>query len=56
LPGLTGLAVSEHVFNDDFGNFYHTYLEIRNRKINCTKFLDALRGTLIKKMDEREDK
>ncbi|MDX3913955.1 MAG: RteC domain-containing protein [Pseudosphingobacterium sp.] len=46
----------EHMFNIDLGNFYHTYLEIRNRKINRTKFLDALRDTLIKKMDEQEEK
>ncbi|MBZ4190755.1 MULTISPECIES: RteC domain-containing protein [Bacteroidota] len=46
----------ETVFNVDLGNFYHTYLEIRNRKINRTKFLDALRDALMKKMDEQDDK
>lgn len=46
----------ENAFNIDLGNFYHTYLEIRNRKINRTKFLDALRDNLIKKMDEQEEK
>ncbi|EEI92400.1 putative phage tail component domain protein [Sphingobacterium spiritivorum ATCC 33300] len=46
----------ENAFNIDLGNFYHTYLEIRNRKRNRTKFLDALRDNLIKKMDEQEEK
>lgn len=43
----------ERVFNVDLGNFYHTYLEIRNRKTNRTKFLDALRDALIKKWTNR---
>lgn len=46
----------ETVFNVDLGNFYHTYLEIKNRKINRTKFLDALRDALNKKMDEQDEK
>ncbi|SFW67013.1 RteC domain-containing protein [Chitinophaga sancti] len=46
----------EQLFGVDLGNFYHTYLEIRNRKINRTKFLDKLRDTLIKKMDEQDAK
>jgi len=46
----------EDVFNVDLGNFYQTYLELRNRKINQTKFLDTLRETLIKKMDEQDGK
>lgn len=46
----------ENTFNVDLGNFYHTYLELRNRKVNRTKFLDALRDDLIKKMDEQDEK
>ncbi len=46
----------EDVFNIDLGNFYQTYLELRNRKMNPTKFLDTLRETLIKKMDEMDGK
>lgn len=46
----------ESTFNIDLGNFYHTYLELRNRKVNRTKFLDALRDYLIKKMDEQDEK
>ncbi|MFD2594651.1 RteC domain-containing protein [Sphingobacterium griseoflavum] len=33
----------ESAFVIDLGNFYQTYLELRNRKMNRTKFLDALR-------------
>lgn len=47
--------VFESMFNIDLGDFYHTYLELKSRKISRTKFLDSLRDTLIKKMDE-EDK
>ena len=46
----------ESAFGVDLGNFYQTYLELRNRKMNRTKFLDALRETLIKKMDELDEK
>ncbi|TZF84658.1 tetracycline regulation of excision, RteC [Pedobacter sp. BS3] len=44
----------EDAFNVNLGNFYQTYLELRNRKMNQTKFLDTLRETLIKKMDEQD--
>lgn len=44
----------EDAFNVDLGNFYQTYLELRSRKMNQTKFLDTLRETLIKKMDEQD--
>ncbi len=44
----------ERTFNVNLGNFYHTYLEVKGRKINRTKFLDNLREALIKKMDEQE--
>lgn len=46
----------EDAFNVNLGNFYQTYLELRTRKMNPTKFLDALRETLIKKMDEQDEK
>ncbi len=38
----------------DLGDFYHTFLELRNRKINRTKFMDALRDALLKKMDDQD--
>ncbi|MDN4028894.1 RteC domain-containing protein [Chryseobacterium gambrini] len=46
----------ESIFNMELGNFYQTYLELRNRKVNRTKFLDGLREGLIKKMDEQDEK
>ncbi|MGV0755387.1 RteC domain-containing protein [Empedobacter brevis] len=42
----------EETFEVDLGDIYHVFLEIRNRKINRTKFLDLLREELLKKMDE----
>jgi hypothetical protein len=46
----------ESVFNVNLGNFYQTYLELRTRKMNPTKFIDALREGLIRKMDEQNEK
>ena len=46
----------ENIFNIDLGDFYHTYLELRNRKMNRTKFLDLLKDSLINKMDEQDEK
>lgn len=43
----------EDVFNIELGDFYHTFMEIKARKINRTKFLDHLCETLIKKMEEQ---
>lgn len=46
----------ENMFNVDLGNFYQTYLELRTRKVNRTKFLDTLREGIIRKMDEQDEK
>lgn len=46
----------EDAFNVNLSNFYQTYLNLRNRKMNQTKFLDTLRETLIKKMNEHDGK
>ncbi|WP_254528631.1 MULTISPECIES: RteC domain-containing protein [unclassified Sphingobacterium] len=46
----------ESAFGIDLGNFYQTYLELRNRKMNRTKFLDALREELIRRMDEMDER
>lgn len=45
----------ERAFNIDLGDFYHTFMELKSRKINRTKFLDSLCDALIKKMDEKEE-
>ena len=42
-------------FNIDLGDFYHTYIELKSRKINRTKFLDNLKESLLKKMDEQDE-
>lgn len=46
----------ETTFNIDLGNFYQTFLELKTRKINRTKFLDELRDGLLKKMDEQDER
>lgn len=46
----------ENMFGIDLGDFYHTFLELRNRKTNRTKFLDSLRESIIRKMDEQDEK
>lgn len=46
----------ESVFNVDLGEYYRTYLEIRSRKVNRTKFLSLLTERLIKRMDEADEK
>ncbi|WP_293908267.1 RteC domain-containing protein [Sphingobacterium sp. UBA5670] len=45
----------EATFNIDLGDFYHTFMELKSRKMNRTKFLDSLRDALIRKMDEQEE-
>lgn len=45
----------EQAFNVDLGDFYHTFMELKSRKINRTKFLDSLRDALIRKMDEQDE-
>lgn len=46
----------ENAFDVNLGNFYQTYLELRARKVNPTKFLDVLREGLIRKMDEQYER
>jgi len=46
----------EDTFNIDLGDFYHTFMELKARKMNRTKFLDSLCEALIKKMDEQDEK
>lgn len=45
----------ESTFNISLGDFYHTFMELKARKINRTKFLDSLKGSLLKKMDEEDE-
>ncbi|WET51269.1 RteC domain-containing protein [Chryseobacterium indologenes] len=46
----------EETFNVDLGDFYHTFMELKARKINRTKFLDSLCEALIKRMDEQDER
>ena len=46
----------EHLFGIDLGDFYHTFTELKSRKINRTKFSDEMREALIKRMDEQDEK
>ena len=46
----------ENTLNISLGDFYHTFMELKSRKINRTKFLDRLCEALIKKMDEQDEK
>lgn len=48
------VTVFERTFNIDLGDFYHTFLEIKYRKINRTKFLNELKESLTKRMDEQD--
>ena len=48
-------AIYEQIFNIDLGNYYHTFIEIRARKSNNTKFLDKLKESLIKRYKESDE-
>lgn len=45
----------EKAFNVELGQFNRTFLELRARKTGRTKYLDILRQSLIKRMDEADD-
>ncbi len=45
----------EEVFEIDLGQFNRVFLEIRSRKMGRTKFIDTLKESLIKRMDEADD-
>ncbi|WP_430905570.1 RteC domain-containing protein [Maribacter sp. 2-571] len=45
-------SACELVFDIDLGNYYRTFLEIRERKIDQTKFLDRLKDNLLKRMKD----
>lgn len=48
-------AAYEQMFNIDLGNYYHTFVEIRSRKSNNTKFLDKLKESLLKKYEDSDE-
>lgn len=48
-------AAYEQMFNIDLGNYYHTFVEIRSRKSNNTKFLDKLKKSLLKRYEDSDE-
>ena len=45
----------ENIFNIDLGQYHRAFLEIRMRKSDQTKFLNALKEKLVKRMENTED-
>ncbi|MDX1774170.1 RteC domain-containing protein [Oceanihabitans sediminis] len=45
----------EQFFNIDLGDYYRTYLEIRSRKTNQTKFLDKMKDSLVSRMENADE-
>lgn len=45
----------ERIFEIDLGQYRRTFLEIRTRKTDRTKFITSLNETLIKRMDNADD-
>lgn len=45
----------ENLFNIDLGDYYRTYLEIRSRKTNQTKFIDKLKDTLVNRIEDADE-
>ncbi len=53
--GIKEMATAcEQIFDIDLGNFYRTFLELRERKIDQTKFIDRLKTSLLKKMNDAD--
>jgi len=48
-------TVYEQIFNIDLGNYYHTFIEIRARKTNTTKFIDKLKDSLLNRFEESDE-
>lgn len=47
-------SACEDIFELKLGNVYRTFLEIRERKIEQTKFIDRLKATLLRRMEETD--
>jgi hypothetical protein len=45
----------EETFDIDLGQFHRTFFEMRARKSERTKFLNSLRDTLVRRMDEVDE-
>lgn len=49
------VKVYEYLFDIDLGNFYKTYIEIKARNKDQTKFLDKLKVSLIQKINSENE-
>lgn len=47
--------VFEYIFKIDLGNFYRSFLEMRGRKENPTRFIDSLKQGLLKRMEDVDE-
>ena len=47
-------SACERIFDLNLGNVYRTFLEIRERKIDLTKFIDRLKSALLQRMEETD--
>ena len=45
----------EKLFNIDLGNYYHTFVEIRARKTNQTKYIDYMRDSLLERIQNMDE-
>lgn len=45
----------EHIFEIDLGQYRRTFLEIRTRKTDRTKFITSLNANLLKRMDDTDE-
>jgi len=48
-------TIAEKIFNVELGDYYRTFLELRSRKVNQTKFIDKLKESLIQRMEESDE-
>lgn len=48
-------SLFQNVFNIELGDYYRTFLEIRSRKMNNTKFLDLLKESLLNRIEESDE-
>ena len=46
----------ESIFNISLPRYYHTWMEIRQRKIRRTQFIDLMKKCLIRRMDDADEK
>lgn len=48
-------SIVQEVFNVELGDYYRTFIEIRSRKINPTKFLDNLKQSLTNRILQADE-